>query len=136
MDIGQALDFVSNHHRSVLATERSDRGVQLSPVAAGVDDERRVVISTRETALKTKNLRARPRATLLVMSDGFYGPWVQIEGTVQIVSLPEAMEGLVDYYRRVSGEHPDWNEYRAAMESDRRVLLRLTPTRAGPDRSG
>jgi PPOX class probable F420-dependent enzyme len=95
-----------------------------------------VVVSTRETAMKTKNLRRDPRASLCVMSDGFYGQWVLVEGRAVVVSLPEAMDGLVEYYRRVAGEHPDWDDYRAAMERERRVLLRISIDRAGPDRSG
>jgi len=136
MDIAAALEFVRTNHRAVLATTRDDGGPQLSPVAAGVSGEGAVLVSTRETAMKTRNLRKRPRAALLVFSDAFYGNWVQIEGPVQIVSLPEAMDGLVEYYRQVAGEHPDWVEYRAAMESERRVLLRIAPERAGPDRAG
>ncbi|MGH7735545.1 MAG: pyridoxamine 5'-phosphate oxidase family protein, partial [Gemmatimonadales bacterium] len=91
---------------------------------------------TRETAAKTKNLRRRPRATVLVFTDAFYGDWVQVEGTATIVSLPEAMEGLVAYYRGVAGEHPDWDDYRAAMGREQRVLIRMTVERAGPDHSG
>jgi PPOX class probable F420-dependent enzyme len=136
MDQARALDFIKNNHRAVLATQRSDGGIQLSAVTAGVDDDGKVVISTRETALKTKNLRARPFATLLVMNDGFYGEWVQVEGSVEIVGLPDAMEGLVSYYRGISGEHDDWEDYRAAMVKDKRVLLRITVARAGPDVSG
>src|SRR5262249_59540241 len=97
-----------------------------------VDDGGRVVVSSRQTAVKTRNLRRRPTAWVLVLSDSFYGDWVQIEGDVDIVDLPEAMDGLVDYYRQVSGEHPDWDDYRAAMVRDRRVLIRIEPTRAGP----
>jgi PPOX class probable F420-dependent enzyme len=93
-------------------------------------------VSTRLTAVKTKNLRRRPRAALVVMSDAFFGNWVQVEGPVEIVALPEAMEGLIAYYRQLSGEHPDWEDYRAAMEREQRVLLRLTIERAGPDVSG
>jgi len=130
-----ALAFVEKHHRAVLATTRDDGGPQLSLVAAGIEGDR-IVVSTRETAVKTRNLRRRPHAALLVFSDEFYGPWVQVEGPVEVVSLPEAMDGLVAYYRQVSGEHPDWDDYRAAMVRDRRVLLRLTVERAGPDRSG
>jgi len=136
MDREEALEFVRHHHRAVMATTRADGQPQLSPVAAGVDATGSVVVSTRETAAKTKNLRRRPRASLAVLSDGFFGEWVQVEGPVEIISLPEAMEGLVDYYRELSGEHPDWDEYRAAMESERRVLLRLTVERAGPTVSG
>ena len=105
-------------------------------MAADVDPDGLVVVSTRETAIKTKNLRRDPRASLCVMSDGFYGQWVLVDGRAAIVSLPEAMEGLVEYYRRVSGEHPDWDDYRAAMERERRVLLRISVDRVGPNQSG
>jgi PPOX class probable F420-dependent enzyme len=108
----------------------------MSPVVCAVDDEGYVVVSTRETAMKTKNVRRDPRAWVCGFSDRFFGPWVAIEGNVEIVSLPAAMDGLVDYYRRVAGEHDDWDDYRAAMERERRVLLRIDITRAGPDHSG
>jgi PPOX class probable F420-dependent enzyme len=136
MDIGRAADFLRAHHRAVLATSRSDGMPQLSPVTCAVDDEGRVLVSTRETAVKTKNLRHRPRASLCVFTDTFFGEWVQVEGNAEIISLPGAMDLLVDYYRRVSGEHPDWDDYRAAMTRDRRVVVRITITRAGPDVSG
>jgi PPOX class probable F420-dependent enzyme len=132
MDVASALDFIRKNHRAVLATTRADGTTQMSPVTAGVDDEDRVVISTRETAYKVRHLRALPYAALCAFPDRFFGDWVQVEGPVEIVSLPEAMELLVEYYRRISGEHPDWAEYRAVMERDRRVLLRLTVERAGP----
>lgn len=135
MDRATALEFITHHHRAVLATTRADGNPQLSPVAAAVDGDA-VVVSTRETALKTKNLRRRPRASLIVFTDNFYGDWVQVEGPVEVVSLPLAMDGLVAYYRQVAGEHPDWDDYRAAMERERRVLLRITVERAGPDRAG
>ncbi len=86
--------------------------------------------------MKTKNLRRDPRASLCVISDGFYGPWIQVDGEVDIVGRPEALDVLVEYYRAVSGEHPDWDDYRAAMDRERRVVLRLSITGAGPDRSG
>ena len=136
MDLDEARAFVRTNHRAVLATMRRDGTPQLSPVACTVDDRGAVVVSTREPAAKTRNVRRDPRAWLCVMSDGFYGQFVQVEGSVTVVSLPEAMDGLIDYYRSISGEHPDWDEYRAAMESEQRVLLRLELTRAGPDYSG
>jgi PPOX class probable F420-dependent enzyme len=136
MDIAAALDFVREHHRAVLCTTRADGGAQLSPVLAAVDGNQRVVVSTRAGAAKTANLRHRPHASLLALSDGFFGSWVQVGGPVQVVTLPEAMEGLVDYYRRTAGEHPDWEEYRSAMRSEGRVLLRMTVEHAGPDRAG
>jgi PPOX class probable F420-dependent enzyme len=136
MNVEQALEFVRANHRAVMMTNRSDGRPQLSPIVCNVDADGRVVVSTRETALKTKNLRRDPRVSLCVVSDGFYGDWVQVDGTAEIVPLPEAMEPLVDYYRSISGEHPDWDEYRNAMERERRVIVRITVGRAGPDRSG
>jgi PPOX class probable F420-dependent enzyme len=136
MDLGQAADFLRAHHRAVLATTRADGRPQLSPVLCVADDEGRVLISTRETALKTRNLRRDPHASLCVFTDGFFGEWVSVEGDAEVVSLPAAMDLLVDYYRRVAGEHSDWADYRAAMSRDRRVIVRITLTRAGPDVSG
>jgi PPOX class probable F420-dependent enzyme len=136
MERDAALEFIRNHHRGVLATTRADGSTQMSPVTAGVDAEGRVEISYRETAYKVRHLRALPYATYCGFSDGFFGDWVQVEGPVEILSLPDAMEPLVEYYRRISGEHPDWADYRAVMERDRRVLLRLNVERAGPTRQG
>jgi PPOX class probable F420-dependent enzyme len=136
MELGTAREFLRAHHRAVLATSRADGRPQLSPVAAAVDDEGRVLISTREAAIKTRNLRRDPRASLCVLNDAFFGEWIQVEGTAEIISLPDAMEILVSYYRAVGGEHPDWDEYRAAMEREHRVIVRITMTRAGPDVSG
>jgi PPOX class probable F420-dependent enzyme len=131
----EAREFVAHNHRAVMVTRRRDGGAQTSPITVGIDDEG-VVISTRESAYKTRNLRRHPIATLCVMNDGFYGQWIQIEGTARIVSLPEAMDGLIDYYRRISGEHPDWDDYRSAMERDRRVLVKVAMDRVGPTRFG
>jgi PPOX class probable F420-dependent enzyme len=130
------LDFIRHNGRAVLATLRRDGTPQLSPLLATVDAESRVIISTRETAVKTLNLRRNPHASLCILSEGFFGEWHSVDGAVEIVSLPEAMEPLVDYYRRSVGEHPDWDDYRAAMERDRRCLLRLTIERSGPTRQG
>ncbi len=132
----EARAFVASNHRAVLVTRRSAGGLQTSPVLVGVDGDGKVVISTRETAHKTRNLRRDPSATVCVFNDGFYGAWMQVDGTAEIVPLPDAMDGLVDYYRRISGEHPDWDEYRAAMEQQKRVLIRLTIDRAGPTYAG
>lgn len=136
MDVAEAREHLREHHQAVLATMRRDGTPQLSPVLAGVDDEGLFVVSTRETAYKTKNVRRDPRVWLCLLSDGFYGQWIQLDGEASVVSLPEAMAGLVAYYRSIAGEHDDWDDYRAAMEREQRVLLRITPTRAGPDRSG
>jgi PPOX class probable F420-dependent enzyme len=136
LDPERAREFLRTHHRAVLATARADGRPQLSPVLASVDEQGRVLISTRETAVKTRNLTRDGRASLCVLTDGFFGSWVQAEGTTEIVHLPAAMDLLIDYYRRISGEHSDWDDYREAMRRERRVVLRITITRAGPDTSG
>jgi PPOX class probable F420-dependent enzyme len=136
VDIQRAIDFLQDQHRAILATRRSDGSPQLSPVAVAVDDEGRILISTREPAIKAKNLARDPRASLCVINDGFYGQWIQVDGTAEIIHLPDALELLVDYYRRISGEHPDWTEYRSAMNRDQRLILRVSIERAGPDISG
>ena len=136
MDLGRAASFLSTHPRAILATTRADGGPQLSPVVVAVDDDGRVLVSTRETAIKAKNLARNPRAALCGISDGFFGEWVQVEGDAELIHLPDAMAILEDYYRRISGEHPDWADYRAAMQRDKRLIIRITIDRAGPDVSG
>jgi PPOX class probable F420-dependent enzyme len=136
VDTDAAIAFLREHHRAVLHTFRSDGSPQLSPVTVGADDEGRAIVSSRETAVKVKNLERDPRASLCVFTDAFYGRWIRLDGTTEVVHLPEAMDLLVDYYRRLSGEHPDWDDYRRAMREERRVVLRITPTSAGPDVSG
>jgi PPOX class probable F420-dependent enzyme len=135
MDLDRARDFVRSHHRAVLAT-RTRSGIQQSPVLVGVDEQGRLTVSSRESAYKVKNLRADPWAQLVVLRDQFFGEWIYVEGEAEVVSLPEAMEPLVEYYRGISGEADDWEEYRAGMERERRVIIQITPTRAGPDREG
>ncbi len=136
MEIAKGLDFVRANHRGVLATMRADGSPQLSPVLATVDDSGRVCISTREPSMKARNVRRDPRVWLCAFPDGFFGEWVRIDGRASIVSLPEAMDGLVDLYRSIAGEHPDWDEYRAAQERERRVLLVIDVDRVGPDQAG
>ena len=132
----EVLAFVRHNGRAVLGTRRHDGGMQLSPVLVAVDEDQSLIISTRETAIKTKNVRRDPRVYLCIMNDGFFGAWAQAEGPATVESLPGAMQGLVRYYRTLRGEHPDWDEYRAAMQRERRVLLRIQVDRVGPSRSG
>lgn len=136
MDASRVADFVRTNHHAVLATRRASGDAQLSPVLVVADDQGRILISTRETAVKTRNLRRIPRATVCVLRDSFFGEWMQVTGPVEIVSLPDAMGLLVDYYRRAAGEHENWDEYRAAMERERRCVVVLTPEEIGPTVSG
>lgn len=136
MDAADALEVLQSQHRCVLATTRTDGHPQLSPVGAAALGGK-VLISSREPAYKVRNIRRHPYASLCVFGDAFYGqPWVQVEGPARIISLPEAIEGLVALYRTISGEHPDWEDYRSAMVREQRVLIEITVERAGPDRAG
>jgi PPOX class probable F420-dependent enzyme len=136
MNVDAAREFVRHHHSAVLMTLRRDGAPQMSPVLVGVAADDRLVISTRETAFKVRNIERDPRVFLCVLSDGFFGRWMQVSGSADICRLPEAMEPLVAYYRDVSGEHPDWGDYRAAMVRDKRCLIRITIESAGPDHAG
>jgi PPOX class probable F420-dependent enzyme len=134
--VEDARAFIRSHHRGVLATTRRDGRPQLSPVLVGVDEDGSLIISTREPAMKTANVRRTGWASVCVFGDAFFGQWIQAEGPAAVESLPGVMESLVRYYRLVAGEHPNWDEYRAAMRDERRVLLRVRIERAGPTRSG
>jgi PPOX class probable F420-dependent enzyme len=136
VDIARAVSFLASHPRAVLATTRIDGRPQFSPVLAAVDDDGRALISTREAAVKAKNLARDPRAYLCVLSDAFFGEWIQAEGAAELIHLPAAMPILEYYYRRLSGEHPDWDDYREAMQRERRLIVRITIDHAGPDISG
>jgi PPOX class probable F420-dependent enzyme len=136
MDAAEVQQFLRSNHHAVMATFRRDGRPAMSPVTVGLDGEGRVMVSTRETAMKVKHLRRDPRVSISAFTDRFYGDWVQAEGTAEIVELPEAMDLLVDYYRSISGEHPDWDDYRAAMQREQRVVVRFAIERAGPNVQG
>ena len=136
VDRDDLLEFIRSRHKVVLVTRRSDGGPQLSPVTAGIDDAGRLVVSTYPERAKVANLRRHPAASALVLSDEWNGPWVQLDGTAEVLDLPDALEPLVDYYRSISGEHPDWDEYRQAMARQGKCLIRLTIERWGPVATG
>lgn len=135
MEVVEAVAFISKNHRAILSTTRKDGLSQMSPVLAVPDGNGKIVISSRVTAYKTKNLLRVPYAALCVVEDKWYGQWVQVEGSTEVVHQPEAMELLIDYYRRAAGE-TDWDVYRERMIAEQRVLLRLTVERVGPSVSG
>ena len=130
------LDFVRPRHRFLLSTTRADGRPQLSPVSGGVDADGRIVISSYPGRAKTTNAERDPRVSVCVLSDEWNGPWVQVDGDAEVLHMPEALEGLVDYFRCISGEHPDWDEYREAMRIQDKSLIRITPTRWGPIATG
>ncbi|MDG4792922.1 PPOX class F420-dependent oxidoreductase [Micromonospora sp. WMMD1082] len=136
VDRDALLDFIRPRHRVLLITTRADGRPQSSPVAAGVDAEGRLVISSYPERAKVANLRRDPRVSACVLSDDWNGPWVQLDGTAEVLDLPEALEPLVDYFRSISGEHPDWDEYRQAMLRQGKSLIRVTITSWGPVATG
>jgi PPOX class probable F420-dependent enzyme len=130
------LAFVRPRHRFVLVTRRAEGTPQASPVTGGVDDAGRLVIATYPERAKTRNARADERVSVVVLSDDWNGPWVQVDGTCEVLDIPEALDGFVEYFRNISGDHPDWDEYRQAMVDQGKSLLRITPTRWGPVATG
>lgn len=132
----ELLSFARGRHHVLLITRRADGEVQASPVTCGVDAQGRFVIATYPERAKVANLRRDPRASLVVLSDDFDGPWVQVDGSAEVLDLPQALEPLVEYFRCISGEHSDWDAYRAAMTEQGKSLLRVTPTRWGPVATG
>jgi PPOX class probable F420-dependent enzyme len=136
VDLEVARDFMRENNRAVLATLRADGRAQQTPVLVNVDGEGRAIISSRETAYKVRNLRRDPWAQLCVITKRFFGEWMYAEGRAEVLSLPEAMDPLIDYYKRFPDENPDWDEYRERMRREKRVLIRITLERAGPDRQG
>ncbi len=136
VELGALLEFIRPRHRAVLITTRADGSPVSSPVTCGVDGQGRIVVSTYPQRAKTRNARRDPRVSLCVLSDDWDGPYVHVDGMVEVLDMPEALDGLVDYYRGIAGEHPDWDEYRAAMAGRNKCLLRITIERWGPIATG
>ena len=136
VDLAGLLEFVRPRHHGIVLTTRTDGTPQGSPVTMGVDDAGRIVISTYPERAKARNARRDPRASVIVLSDEFGGAWVQVDGTAEVLDIPDSIEPLVDYFRAISGEHPDWAEYREAMVKQGKSLIRITPTRWGPIATG
>jgi PPOX class probable F420-dependent enzyme len=132
----ELLDFIRPRHHAIVITARADGRPQASPVTCGVDEHGRIVVSTYPERAKTRNARRNPQASVLFLSDDFGGAWVQVDGDIEVIDMPGAAEALVDYYRSIAGEHPDWDEYRQAMIKQGKSLLRITPTSCGPVATG
>ncbi|MFC6065950.1 PPOX class F420-dependent oxidoreductase [Streptomyces ochraceiscleroticus] len=136
VDLDELLDFVRPRHRAILLTRRSDGSPQGSPLTCGLDDSGRIVVSSYPERAKTRNAKRDPRVSVIVLSDDFNGPWVQVDGSAEVLDVPDSVEPLVEYFRNISGEHPDWDEYRAAMLKQGKSIIRITPERWGPVATG
>ncbi|MFC9427224.1 PPOX class F420-dependent oxidoreductase [Streptomyces sp. NPDC056987] len=136
VDLAGLLEFVRPRHRAILLTTRADGRPQGSPLSCGVDDSGRIVVSTYPERAKTRNAKRDERVSVIVLSDDWNGPWVQVDGTAEVIDCPESVEPLVEYYRNIAGEHPDWDEYRAAMVKQGKSIIRVTPERWGPLATG
>ncbi|GJF30600.1 PPOX class F420-dependent enzyme [Kitasatospora sp. NE20-6] len=134
--LDELLEFVRPRHRALLLTRRADGSPQASPLTCGVDAEGRIVVSTYPERAKTRNARRDASVSVVVLSDEWDGPWVQIDGEAEVIDAPESVEPLVEYFRTIAGEHPDWDEYRAAMVRQGKSLIRVTPRRWGPVATG
>ena len=136
MELAEAREFMRSNHRGVLAARKPGGGIHQSPILVTVDDHGRAIISSRETAYKVKYLRRDPWVQLCVFTEAFFGRWIFAEGSADVLSLPEAMDPLIDYYKRFPDDNPPWDEYRERMRQEKRVLIRITLDHAGPDRQG
>ncbi|HUR76180.1 MAG TPA: PPOX class F420-dependent oxidoreductase [Sporichthya sp.] len=136
LDRAQLLEFVRPRHRMILLTTRADGSPQASPVTGGVDDAGQIVITTYPERAKTRNARRDPAVSVVVLSDEWNGAWVQVDGTAEVIDAADDVEPFVEYFRCISGEHPDWAEYRQAMREQGKSLLRVTPARWSPAATG
>jgi PPOX class probable F420-dependent enzyme len=136
VDLSSLLEFIRPRHRMVLTTFRADGSLQSSPVSGGVDADGRIVVASYPQRAKSANVRRTPRASVMVLSDEFNDAYVQVDGVAEVIDLPDAVEPLVEYFRSISGEHPDWAEYRQAMVDQGKCLIRVTPQRWGPVATG
>lgn len=136
MTLDEAAEFIRANHRGILSTVRADGRPQMSPIVAAVDDAGNVIISTRAPSFKVKNLRRNPQASVCIFADRFFGPWIQVDGTATIIDLPEAMDLLIIAYAQIAGQHDNWDEFRAAMNAEERVIVSIAPERVGPHKAG
>ncbi|WP_329162441.1 PPOX class F420-dependent oxidoreductase [Streptomyces sp. NBC_01717] len=136
VELDELLAFVRPRHRAILLTTRSDGRPQGSPLTCGVDDSGRIVVSTYPERAKARNAKRDEHVSVIVLSDDWDGAWVQIDGSAEVIDAPDSVEPLVEYFRNISGEHPDWDEYRAAMVKQGKSIIRITPERWGPIATG
>jgi len=136
VDFAELVEFLRTRHKAIVVTRRSDGGSQSSPVTLGIDAGGRLLVSTYPGRAKVANIRRHPRIAMCVLSDAFNDAWVHVEGEAEVLDMPDALDPLVEYFRSISGEHPDWDEYSRAMTDGNKSLIRLTVDQWGPIATG
>jgi PPOX class probable F420-dependent enzyme len=136
VELPELLEFLRTRHNGLIITTRADGSPQGSPVTCGVDAQGRIVVSTYPQRAKAKNARRDPNVSIIVLSDSFGDAWVQVYGTAELIDAVDDTEPLVEYFRCIAGEHSDWDEYRQAMVSQGKTLIRITPERWSPIATG
>lgn len=138
VDLDGLIEFVTGKNRWVLSTTRSDGRPQMSMVTGTITPSGELLISTYPSRVKTRNAKRNPLVSVAVMGDEFNGAWVQIDGEAAVADMPSAgaSDGLVEYFRCIRGDHPDWDEYRQAMADQGKSIIRITPTRWSPVSKG
>jgi PPOX class probable F420-dependent enzyme len=133
VDIPDAQRFLQQNHRACIAVRQKDGWPQMTFVSPGIDAEGRVIITSRSRTYKVKHLRRDPRVSLLVFGEQYSGSkFVQIHGRAEIIELPDAMDTLVYWYKQVRGEHKSWDDYKRQMADEKRVIIRVTIEKVGP----
>lgn len=130
------VEFATGKHSFVLTTTRRDGRPQMSLVTGTITPEGELLISSYPQRAKTHNIKNNPNVSVLIMGGAFNAAWIQVDGTAQAIDMPDAGDGLVEYFRGISGEHSDWDEYRQAMQDQGKSIIRIDPTSWSPISTG
>ncbi len=137
MEIADAQKFLRDNHHGVLVTRKKDSSLQMTLVSPVIDDEGKVIITSRESTYKVKNIKRNPQISLLVYGDQFNGSnYIQIDGRAEIIPLPQAMDIVLDWHRQIRGVPANWDEIREKTKTERRIAMRVTIERVGPQNKG
>ena len=133
MEIADAQKFLKDNHRACIAVRQKDGWPQMTFVTPGIDEQGRVIITSRGTTYKIKHIERDPRVSMLIFGEQYSGSkFVQIHGSAEIIHQPAAMDGLIHWYKQVRGEHQNWDEYKKRMQNEKRVIIRVNIEKVGP----
>lgn len=133
MEIADAQEFLKQNHRGVLVARKKDGSLQMALVSPTIDADGKVIITSRDSTYKVKNIRRNPQISLLVFGEQFNGSkYIQIEGKAEIIEHPRAMDIVLDWHRQIRGEPADWEEVRKKTLAEGRIAMRVTIEKVGP----